>query len=240
MDGELKKLDLSSMSFNEFVAFFFDREVVRLDPPNDFFVADFLQIGHYNASIPSTPETIVEYMTQLFSKFGQIAPNYSLPQLNQGIWNLLGENLGLYAILWDSSVSLVKRLDCIRSMYNVYSDFVAISDVEIMENCFSMWWDLLGQGFWWQLKLYEAGTKMGDVRSLDSESRVLLDVMFETLNRILQLPDSRTQQFALHGLGHLHHPNVPKTVQGYIDSHKSEFSAQGLRWIEECRDGTFM
>jgi len=41
LDEELKHLDLSSKSFDEFVAFFFDREVVKLEPPNDFFVADF-------------------------------------------------------------------------------------------------------------------------------------------------------------------------------------------------------
>jgi hypothetical protein len=237
---ESKNLDLSSKSFDEFVAFLFDREVVRLDPPNDFFVADFLQIGHYDESIPSSPEVIVEYMTKLFSEFGQIAPKYSLSQLDQGIWNLLGESLGLYGLLWDSSISLVKRLECIRSMYVVYSDFVARSDAEVMENCFDMWWDLLGDGFWGQLTLYEAGTKRGDVGKLDSESRVLLDGMFETLSRILQLPDRRTQRYALHGLGHLHHPRVQETVQEYIDRHKSELTGQGLHWVEQCRDGTVM
>jgi hypothetical protein len=240
LDEELKHLDLSSKSFDEFVAFFFDREVVKLEPPNDFFVADFFQIGHFDESIPSSPEIIVDYMTQLFSQFGQIAPNYSLPQLDQGIWNLLGESLGLYRVLWDSSIPLAKRSECIRSMYSVYCDFVARSDVEVMENCFDMWWDSLGQGFWWQPRLYESGTKTGDVRKLDPESRVLLDVMFETLSRILQLPDGRTQHFALHGLGHLHHPSVQKTVQEYIDRHKSEFTAQGLHWVEQCRDGTVM
>jgi hypothetical protein len=237
---ELKNLDLSSKSFSEFVTFFFDREVVKLDPPNDSFVVDFLQVGHFDESMPSSPEIIVEYMTKLFSEFGQIAPKYSLSQLDQGIWNLLGESLALYGLLWDSSIPLVKRLECIRSMYSVYSDFVARSDVEVMENCFDMWWDLLGHGFWWQLKLYEAGTKTGDVRKLDSESRTLLDVMFDTLRRILELPDPRTQHFALHGLGHLHHPSVQGTVQEYIDRHKSELTGQELRWVEQCRDGTVM
>jgi hypothetical protein len=44
---------------------------------------------------------------------------------------------------------------------------------------------------------------MGDVSKLDAESRLLLDVMFETLVKILDLPDARTHNFALHGLGYL-------------------------------------
>jgi hypothetical protein len=41
----------------------------------------------------------------------------------------------------------------------------------------------------------------------------------------------------LHGLGHLHHPEVQRTVQHYIDSNtnKSEFA---VAWLEQCRDGT--
>src|ERR1700687_5351276 len=43
--------------------------------------------------------------------------------------------------LWLPATSLSERLDCIHSMYSVYSDYVANSKVEIMENCFYMWWD---------------------------------------------------------------------------------------------------
>lgn len=45
---------------------------------------------------------------------------------------------------------------------------------------------------------------------------------------------------ALHGLGHLHHPAVRETVQKFIDTHQGELTEQGLRWVEQCRDGTGM
>jgi hypothetical protein len=176
-------------------------------------------------------------MTKLFSEFGEIAPKYSLAQIDQGIWGILGENLRLYEFLFDASVPLPNRLKCVRSMYYVYSDFVAKSDADPDPDLsgFWMWWDLVLHGFWTPPRPFVAGTYRGDASKLDSESRVLLDVMFETLKRILDLPHAETQRCALHGLGHLHHPEVRETVQHYIDVNKSQFR---LAWLEECRDGT--
>jgi hypothetical protein len=64
--------------------------------------------------------------------------------------------------------------------------------------------------------------------------------MFVTLQEILDLPDLRTKSYALHGLGHLHHPGVRPLIQKHIDQNKDQFSAEGLRWVEQCRDGTVM
>lgn len=77
------------------------------------------------------------------------------------------------------------------------------------------------------------GTWRGDASKLDSEARCLLDVMFETLGRILLLPDWDSQKSALHGLWHLYHPEVGNVVQEFIDANKSAFS---LKWLEQCRD----
>jgi hypothetical protein len=43
----------------------------------------------------------------------------------------------------------------------------------------------------------------GEFSELDVNSRALLEAMFETLQRILELPDARTQKIASQGLGHL-------------------------------------
>jgi hypothetical protein len=64
--------------------------------------------------------------------------------------------------------------------------------------------------------------------------------MCQTLMRILELPDSRTKDCALHGLGHLHHPAGRESVQKFIDKNKAEFSAHRLKWLEQCLDGTVM
>jgi hypothetical protein len=239
MKDERKTLDLSSKSLEQFVEFFFNRDAVPDEKQFAYFLTD-LEGEPYDEAIHSSPSVVVEHLTKLFSEFGLIAPKYSLAQLDQGIWGMWGENLRLYELLWDSSVPLEKRVQCIRSMVFVYSDFVSKSTVEVMENCFDMWWDLILYGFWFQRKLFERHVKMGDVSALDAESRRLLDEMFETLKQILALSDERTQGYALHGLGHLHHPSVPETVQRFIDNHKAKLTEEGLRWIEACRDGTVM
>ncbi|HEY2168154.1 MAG TPA: hypothetical protein VGJ30_00900 [Candidatus Angelobacter sp.] len=66
----------------------------------------------------------------------------------------------------------------------------------------------------------------GDVISLKAEHRALLEAMFETLSNILALPDPRTQGFALHGLGHLHHPGVRDLVQHFLDGHREDFTPE--------------
>jgi hypothetical protein len=236
---EQNTLDLSSKSFDQFVEFFFNRDVVPDEKQFDYFLTG-LAGERYDEAVTSSPAVVVEHMTKLFSEFAVIGPKYSLAQLDQGIWGILGEKLRLYELLWDSSVPLELRVQCIRSMLSVYSDFVSKSKVEVMPGCFDMWWDLILHGFWFQQKLFERHTKMGDISKLDAESRLLLDVMFETLKQIVGLPDARTQGYALHGLGHLHHPAVRQTVQEFIDNHKTELTEQHLRWVERCRDGTVM
>jgi hypothetical protein len=72
-----------------------------------------------------------------------------------------------------------------------------------------------------------------DPSTIDSESRALLDAMFETLTAILAIPNRSSQQSALHGLGHLYHPSVPNIVQRFIDSNPTGFE---LKWLEQCRD----
>ena len=236
MHDELKNLDLSSKTFDEFVEFFFARRVVSDKEQFDYFLTD-LAGEQYDEAVPSSPAVLVKHMTKLFSEFGQIANKYSLAQVDQAVWGILGEKLRLYEFLFDTSVPLPNRLECIRSMYCVYSDFVAKSEADPDPDLsgFWMWWDLVLHGFWTPPRPFVAGTYRGDASKLDSESRVLLDVMFDTLKRILDLPHRETQRCALHGLGHLHHPGVHDTVQRYMDANKSEFP---LAWLEQCRDGT--
>ena len=47
------------------------------------------------------------------------------------------------------------------------------------------------------------------------------DVMFETISAILFLDSPHCQKAALHGLGHLHHPDTQPLVQRYLEAHPS-------------------
>jgi len=237
-DETLRILDLSSKTFEEFVTFFFARELVPDDEQYDYFLRE-PSGQQYDEAELSSPDVVVGYMTKLFSEFGHIAPQYSLAQLDQGIWGILGASLRLYELLWDSAVPLPQRVQCIRSMYSVYSDFVSASNEDVSKTGFSMWWDLILHDFWAR-QTDQQRSEGGGRSRLDTESRLLLDAMFETLKRILDLPGWSSQECALHGLGHLHHGDVPKTVQEFIDSHRNELTEQRFQWAEECRDGTVL
>jgi hypothetical protein len=240
----MTELDLSEFSYDDLVTFFFDRPA---PDPSDH-TPSFADEGHECEW--SRSEVTVGFLTKMCLNFGDICGKYSVGQVNQAIWMIIGLDFDVVKHLWDNSVALNDRIECIRSMYFVYSDFVIKSDVEIMENCFDMWWDLVAMSFWFQTDFFESSgprewqfsrrVGYGEVSKLDRNSRALLDAMFETLQRILELPNRRTQRFALHGLGHLHHPGVHGLVQRYIDDHKNEFTDDGMKWMEQCRDGRVM
>jgi hypothetical protein len=194
------------------------REVVPDDEQFGYFLTD-LHGETYFESVPSSPEILVNHLTKLFTHFFQIASKYTLAQVDQGVWGMWGVNLRLHELLFGPPVPLTSRLDCIRSMCHVYSDYVSKlkrePDPEI-ETGFYMWWDLILHGFWDSSRPVIAGTRRGDASKLDAESRVLLDVLFETLTRILAIPSQASQLSALYGLGHLYHPRVHDAVQRFI------------------------
>jgi hypothetical protein len=233
-DG-LRDLDLSSLPFDEFAAFFFGRAVVPDEERYDYFLTD-LRGEKYYESVPSSPEVLVKHLTKLFAQFGQTAGRYTLAQVDQGIWGIWGANLRLYELLFEPSIPLQQRLDCIRSTYHVYSDYLSKLEREPdpeIESGFYMWWDLILHGFWDSSRPTITGTWRGDASKLDAESRLVRDVLFETLTRILAIPNRSCQQSALHGLGHLYHPLVHHAVQRFIDTNPTGFS---LKWLEQCRD----
>jgi hypothetical protein len=240
----MNKLDLAQFTYEELITFFFDRLAPEATEHTGSFTAEGAECAW------SRPETAVSFLTRMCRNFAEISRKYSLGQVNQAIWMVIGADFDLIDHLWDNTVPLNDRLECIRSIYVVYSDFVSKSDVEIMENCFYMWWDLMADSFWRQPDFFDHGginegrssmkVEQGEISKLDGNSRALLDAMFETLQRSLDLPDGRAQQFALHGLGHLHHPGVRELVEKYIDEHRNQLTADALKWVEQCRDGEVM
>jgi hypothetical protein len=91
LTDELKSLDLSSKSFDQFVDFFFNRDVVPVKDLFDYFLTD-VEGEHYEDAVPSSPVILVKYMTRLFSEFCQIAIKYSLAQVDQAIWGMFSAN----------------------------------------------------------------------------------------------------------------------------------------------------
>jgi hypothetical protein len=230
--------DLSQLTFDEFVSFLFDHDIDTEEHWYDD--PELSNFNDFNEKGVAAPQLVVAHMTRLFRDFAAIASRYSSRQINAGIWAMFSYGpFRLQKHLWLASAPLLERVACVRAMYRVYSDYVAKSTVEVMENCFNMWWDAVASGFWDQM-YFDHKIADGDVAALTGEQKALLDEMFDTLSRILALPDWRTQACALHGLGHLHHPGVRDRVQRFLDENRAELSPEGIAWVERCRDGTVM
>jgi hypothetical protein len=218
-------LDFSTLSFEQFVSFFFDHPETE-----QFWYAD---ARYALTDIAVSNPAIIDHLTQLFSEFSAAISRYSPLQISHGIWAMFSPSFSLTEVLWDSSVPLEKRTGCIRAMGRLFTEFVPSDDAEPLQKCFYMWWHIVVTGFWAHAGQFEAF----DVSKLDAEAATLLTAMFDTLKEILNVPDSRTQGYALHGLGHLQHPGVRDVVQHYLDQNKAKFSEEHLLWIEQCRDG---
>jgi len=72
-----------------------------------------------------------------------------------------------------------------------------------------MWWDALCYD-------WHCGNKK---RERGGEDRSMQDVMFETLRSILAQDSEICHGAALHGLGHLHHPDTKQLIDVYLTQH---------------------
>lgn len=219
------EIDISLMPYDEWLSFVFDHPV-RNNSPQDGWYSK----RDYNLSVfVSNPAQLVEHVTRLCHDFTKLVDTYSLPQINLGLWFVIGPTVDLGQYLREKDVLIEVRKSCVRSMYRVYADFVSQSDAEEMETIFYMWWDMLLCAFYWMVD-----------SEIDEDAREIENTILETLAKILQLDDIRTQQYALHGLGHLEHPKVRDVVAEYINAHGDEWTEDSQQWLQTCLDGTVL
>jgi hypothetical protein len=137
LSDELKILDLSSKSFDQFVDFFFNRDVVRDKEQFDYFLTS--PTGEkYDEAVPSSPAILVKHLTKLFSEFTKAFGAFWVPICDYMSFCSMAQ------------FRLPDRLECIRFIYHVYSDFVAKLGADLPPELsgFYMWWDLTLHGFW--------------------------------------------------------------------------------------------
>jgi hypothetical protein len=139
-----------------------------------------------------TPALTASYLTRLLRTPEVLTP-YSLDQVAQAIWFLVGEASpgDVTDSLLDPSVAIESRLECIHAIGHFFSHFVAVvapGSADTEENAFHtacfMWWDIFPI---WR-----------DQRTEPIIARACLDVM----RRSLELPSDLCQLSALHGLNH--------------------------------------
>jgi hypothetical protein len=233
--GDEEIFDLSTLTYDDFLLYFLSH------PLSD----ELWQRDENGREVrwwakPSRPDLIVDYLTKFFTDFREISAGASVESIDHLVNGILNPACTeIISTLWDESVPQALRLECIRAMYIPFGDFLVSCDAEIIGGAFYMWWDNVSDGFWSSRRYLTEATQK-HYQSLTPEDRELADGMFDTLNKILALPDDRCQSSALHGLGHLNHPRGRAVVQKFIDEHRDAIRPDDLKWLQQCRDGTVM
>jgi hypothetical protein len=191
-----------SATFEQWVQTVFGHSVQK---PEWYWDEDFDSVWQ---SLRMSDTLAVSYLAQLFSD-AQFLKNYSLAQVGQGIWFLIGESSPgeqAHALL-RPEVALTERTSCVRAMARFFRNFVApmapgTADVKFDPfhiACY-MWWDIFPT-----YGRPQAGEPELHAACLNSMSEVL-DVRSELC-----------QLSALHGLNHWH-THYPDQVTTIIDA----------------------
>jgi hypothetical protein len=164
----------------------------------------------------------VEHLTRLFFGPDQVK-RYSLEQVAQGIWFLIGESSpgrSAYALL-NSDVPLPQRIDCVHSMTNFFRVFVAPAAPGVADerkNAFHiacyMWWDIFPT-----------------YGSPGTGEPQLHTACLETMADILKGTSELSQLSALHGLNHWHLDHAEK-VEEIVDTFLQETPGLTRRIVE--------
>lgn len=193
--------DITSATFDEFVEFMFDREVTlyveNANPAS--------RPWYWDADVRFAPQKTLAFYIRLFSEPEFLLNRYTAPQLEQAFWAIPSCNIdcSVAYLIWDTRLSFEMRESCVRSMYELYARLFAKAP---LENSTDMWWDSLAYDWHCGIRL----------RANGGEDLAMQNVMFETLVRILKLPQEHCQGAALHGLGHLHHPETDMAIQCFL------------------------
>ena len=169
------------------------------------------------------PPHQLELAAALFANSGELRGKYSEEQLEQGLWFMFGPGGEAWfaGLLRDGQLALELRQRFISAIFDLYERL--LSKVQL-ETATFMLWDLLIDQFF----------------NGDADDHVIpveiAATMFETLSRILALPDQQSQRAALHGLGHLRHKDTPAIVSDYLARHAS-LSDEIVEYACRVRDG---
>ena len=196
------EVDLTESSFEDFVAFLFDRDVSVELEGRDYW--------YWHVTVEFDARRICAYYVRLFRQPEFLLNRFTKAQLEEGFWAIHGPNLdcSVSRIIEDSDLPLSVRKECISSMEDLFERLFA---KEPFDSSVQMWWDSLCYDWHCGNRNRESG----------GEDLELQDSFFHTLARVLASDSWICQGAALHGLGHLHHPQTKELIERFIDKHPS-------------------
>jgi hypothetical protein len=221
--GRAPGLDYSTGSYAEWIEYLF---LTRRPPDHDAIVPD-----------PLRPLRLIAHLDRLCDELPRWRERVSSEKLNAGLWAAIAFPFELARYLVDPSLPSEPRITCIRRMPRAFSEVVAkIPPDAKLPTAFFMWWDLLGT----QFSIAHGPSGGGPFTPAEPTARQVHDALLGAIVEVLHQTDAHSQRCALHGLGHLRHPEGPPLVREYLLTHGSELSPAERAWVEQCRDGTVM
>lgn len=217
-----QSFDLSDGDFWNFVRFLFDHQVANRDAGE----SPWYEFAEPDVVFDEVEQT--KLYIQLFANSTLLFDRYTREQLEQGFWAVTSCLLpgSVYDLLWQQDVPIGLLEECIDSMHPLFRDFFARD--ALPGGACNMWWDSLAYG-------YCCGNQSRD----NERERRIQDSMFATLCRILALNSTDCQKAALHGLGHLRHPDTEAIIRHYMEEHP-ELSEKERDYCEGCITGHIM
>jgi len=109
-----KSVDLTNVSFDEFVAFHFDHDTDHSIPPE----SEKYDPWYFHVEVEFDAENVGAYYVQMFEQPEFLLTRFTKAQLEEGFWAIQGPNLNssVSRIIEDSDLPLPIRAECIRSM----------------------------------------------------------------------------------------------------------------------------
>lgn len=199
------RVDLTCSSYDEFVSFLFDHE--ESSEPAE---SEKYDPWYFHVEVGFDAKAIVAYYSKMFRQPEFLLSRFTKRQLEEGFWAIQGPNLDCSVswIIHDSDLPLSFREECIRSMADLFKRLFA---AEPFDTSVHMWWDSLCYD-------WHCGNRK---RERGGEDLELQDIFFQTLADVLAIDSWTCQGAALHGLGHLHHPQTKELIERFVDEHPS-------------------
>jgi hypothetical protein len=199
-----KSVDLNNVSFDVFIAFLFDHEVDQSIPLE----SEKYDPWYFHVEVEFDAKNVSAHYVRMFRQPEFLLTLFTKAQLEEGFWAIQGPNLdcSVSQIVKNSDLPLPIREECIRSMVDLFKHLFA---TEPLDTSVQMWWDSLCYD-------WHCGNRK---RERGGEDLELQNLFFGTLTNVLAIDSWICQGAALHGLGHLHHPQTKELIERFIDEH---------------------
>ncbi len=178
----------------------------------------------WESEVDVDPEEYAANLTAIFRNPAVLRSRYTREQLEQGFWMLISRaETGLDPLLWNPDVSWLVRTALIQATVDLYEKFFALDSLDTSGY---MFWDGLAYD-------YCVPTRHPET---DIEDRRVQEVMFSALKQILEIESLSCQLAALHGLGHLRHPNTENAIRTYL-ARNPKLAEDHRRFAVSCITG---